>query len=223
LGIDVGGTFTDAVLTEGASVWRAKTSTVTQDLGRSVLNAVDLVAQRAGLTVAELLPGVRRFGLGTTAVTNVLTARTGVRVGLVTTAGFEDALPLAKGRRITDGVWSVYPEPIVPRSRIAGVAERIDRDGLVITPLDPQTAVGAARSLIEDEGAESIAVSFLWSFRNPAHELAAAAAIRAAFPTVPVVSGADRQPTIREFERTAYAVLNAYAIAAIPGIDELSS
>jgi N-methylhydantoinase A/oxoprolinase/acetone carboxylase beta subunit/N-methylhydantoinase B/oxoprolinase/acetone carboxylase alpha subunit len=222
LGIDVGGTFTDAVLTEGTSVWRAKASTVSHDLGRSVRDAIDLVAARAGRTTAELLPDVRRFGLGTTAVTNVLTARTGVRVGLITTAGFEDALPLAKGRRISDGVWSVYPEPIVPRSRIVGVPERIDRDGRVLTPLDPQVAVAAARSLIEHEGAVSLAVSFLWSFRNPEHEHAAVVAIRRAFPMVPVISGAERQPTIREFERTAYAVLNAYAVAAIPGIDELS-
>ena len=137
LGIDVGGTFTDAVLTDGAKVSRAKSPTVSADLGLSVLNAITLLAERAGFTLPELLPRIGRFGLGTTAVTNVLTARTGVRVGLVTTAGFEDSLPLAKGRRVSDGIWSVYPEAILPRDRIMGVPERIDRDGHVLVALDP--------------------------------------------------------------------------------------
>ena len=85
-----------------------------------------------------------------------------------------------------------------------------------------RAAVDAARRLIEEHQVGSLAVSFLWSFRNPDHEFQAVAAIRGAFPSIPVVSGADRQPTIREFERTAYAVLNAYAVAAVPGIDQLS-
>jgi N-methylhydantoinase A len=144
LGIDVGGTFTDAVLTDGSKVWRAKSPTVAADLGQSVLDATTLLAQRAGSTLPELLPRIARFGLGTTAVTNVLTARTGVRVGLVTTAGFEDSLPLAKGRRVSDGIWSVYPEAIVPRERIMGVRERVDRDGHVLMALDPEAAVEAA-------------------------------------------------------------------------------
>jgi N-methylhydantoinase A/oxoprolinase/acetone carboxylase beta subunit/N-methylhydantoinase B/oxoprolinase/acetone carboxylase alpha subunit len=221
LGIDVGGTFTDAVLTDGAVVWRAKSPTVPEDVGQSVLDACALVAARAGVSLTELLPRVERFGLGTTAVTNVIASRAGVAVGLITTAGFEDALPLAKGRRVTDGVWSLYPEPVVPRERIAGVHERVDRDGAVLVPLDPDEAVAAARSLVE-AGAVSLAVSLLWSFRNPGHEEQATAAIRQALPGVPVVSGADLQPTIREFERTAYAVLNAYSMAAVAGIDRLT-
>ena len=150
LGIDVGGTFTDAVLTDGVTISRAKSPTVTADLGQSVLNATTLLAERAGFTLPELLPRIGRFGLGTTAVTNVLAERTGVRVGLVTTEGFEDSLPLAKGRRVNDGIWSVYPEAILPRDRIVGVRERIDRDGHVLIALDPEAAVDAARRLVEE-------------------------------------------------------------------------
>jgi len=83
LGIDVGGTFTEAVLTEGTAVWRAKSPTLADDIGRSVLAACGMVAEQAGTTLTDLLPRVRRFGLGTTAVTNVLAARAGVRVGLL--------------------------------------------------------------------------------------------------------------------------------------------
>ena len=141
LGIDVGGTFTDAVLTDGPTVWRAKSPTVPEDVGQSVLDACALVAARAGVALPDLLARVERFGLGTTAVTNVIASRSGVAVGLITTAGFEHALPLAKGRRVTDGVWSLYPEPVVPRERIAGVRERVDRDGAVLVALDPAEAV----------------------------------------------------------------------------------
>ena len=117
---------------------------------------------------------------------------------------------------LEDGVWSLYPEPVVPRSAIHGVHERVDRLGRVLEPLDPAEAAAAARLLVE-VGAASIAVSFLWSFRNPHHGEQAAAAIRHELPGVPVVSGAALQPTIREFERTAYAVLNAYSMAAVSG------
>ena len=223
LGIDVGGTFTDAVLTEGTTVWRAKSPTIADDVGRSVLDACRLVAEGAGTTIEALLPKVRRLGLGTTAVTNMLAARTGVRVGLITTAGFEDQLPMAKGRRVNDGVWLSYPEAVVPRVRIAGVDERVDRDGRVLVALDPAQAASAAVRLVSEQGVDSLAVSLLWAFRNPRHEEQATAAIRAALPGVPVVAGAALQPTIREFERTAYAVLNAYTMAACAGIDELSA
>jgi N-methylhydantoinase A/oxoprolinase/acetone carboxylase beta subunit/N-methylhydantoinase B/oxoprolinase/acetone carboxylase alpha subunit len=222
LGVDVGGTFTDAVLTEGSSVWRAKSPTRPGDVSGSVLGACDLVAERAGSALADLLPRVRRFGVGTTAVTNVLASRTGVRVGLITTAGFEDELPVAKGRRVNDGLWCVYPDPIVPRRRVAGVRERIDRDGRVLVPLDTDEAVEAARLLVDSEGVESLAVSFLWSFRNDRHEQQAVAAITEALPGIPVLSGAALQPTLREFERTAYAVLNAYTVAAVEGLEKLS-
>src|SRR3954454_14523913 len=200
IGVDVGGTFTDVVLSDGTSTWRAKAPTTPDDLGRGVIDACRAVATRAGLTLEDLLPTVQRFGLGTTAVTNVLAARTGRRVGLITTKGFEDLVPLARGRRVNEDGWLMMPPAVVDRQAIVGVSERIDRHGAILQRLDPHEAVEAARTLIDGQGAEALAVSFLWSFRNPTHEEQAVAAISDAYPGVPVTSGAALHPVIREFE-----------------------
>jgi N-methylhydantoinase A len=221
IGVDVGGTFTDAVLTDGTRTWRAKAPTSAQ-VGEGVLAAAELAAGRSGRTLEELMPSVGRFGLGTTAVTNVLASRNGRKVGLVTTRGFEELVPLARGTRVNDDEgWLTTPPEIVSPRAIVGVDERMDRSGTVVTPLDPADAVAAAGRLIEDQQVEAIAVSFLWSFLNPAHEDHAAQAIREAFPDLPVIAGASLHPAIREFERTTFAILNAYVSGAFEGIEQL--
>ena len=93
IGVDVGGTFTDAVVTDGLGIWRAKVPTTTGEVGGGVMAAVSLAVSRAGSDLDVVLPAVRRFGLGTTAVTNVLASRVGLRVGLLTTKGFEELVP----------------------------------------------------------------------------------------------------------------------------------
>jgi len=87
IGVDVGGTFTDVVLSDGVQVWRAKAPSSTAALGEGVIAGCRLVAQRAGMTLEALLPKVARFGLGTTAVTNVIAAGAGRRVGLLSRRG----------------------------------------------------------------------------------------------------------------------------------------
>ncbi len=137
LGIDIGGTFTDAVLTDGTRSWRAKSPTTPGRLADGVLAAAELAAERRGATLEELLPTVSRFGLGTTAVTNALASRTGRRVGLLTTEGFQGMLPFAKGTRVADDEgWLAPPPEIVPRRCIAGISERTDRNGEIVVPLD---------------------------------------------------------------------------------------
>jgi N-methylhydantoinase A len=221
IGVDVGGTFTDVVLSDGRRVWRAKSPSSTTALGEGVIAGCRLVAQRAGTTLERLLPQVARFGLGSTAVTNVIAARTGRRVGLITTHGFEDLVPIARVRREPREGWLVPPDGLIERDWILGVAERIDRDGKILQPLDSNEVVKAARSLLEKQRVEAIAVSFLWSCVNPIHEQQALQAIRAANPDVPVVSGAALHPVVREYERTTFALLNAYTSGALSGIDEL--
>jgi N-methylhydantoinase A len=221
IGVDVGGTFTDAVLSDGARVWRAKAPSSTAALGEGVLGACRLVAERAGTTLEALLPRVVRFGLGTTAVTNVIAARTGRRVGLITTRGFEDLVPIARVRRVPRNGWLVPPDGLIEREWIAGVAERIDRDGLILHALDSDEVLRAARQLIEEHGVAAIAVSFLWSCVNPIHEQQAVRAIREALPDLSVVSGAALHPVVREYERTTFALLNAYTSGSLNGVEAL--
>jgi N-methylhydantoinase A len=221
IGVDVGGTFTDVVLSDGASVWRAKAPSTPAALGNGVLNGCRLVAERAGMRLENLLPQVARFGLGTTAVTNVIATRSGRRVGLVTTKGFEDLVPIARVRRIPRQGWLVPPDSLIDREWILGVAERVDRNGTVLRSLDRDELLHGVRLLRERHRIEAIAVSFLWSCVNPAHEQQAVEAIRAEMPDMTVVSGAALHPVVREYERTTFALLNAYTSGALGGIEEL--
>jgi N-methylhydantoinase A len=221
IGVDVGGTFTDVVLSDGAQVWRAKAPSSTAALGEGVIAACRLVAQRAGTSLEALLPRVARFGLGTTAVTNVIAARTGRRVGLVTTRGFEDLVPIARVRRVPRDGWLVPPDGLIDRDWIVGVIERIDRDGKILQALDRTEVVSAARRLIEEQRVEAIAVSFLWSCANATHEQQAVEAIRAELPDIAVVSGAALHPVVREYERTTFALLNAYTSGSLNGVESL--
>jgi len=211
IGIDVGGTFTDCVLTEGNRVWRAKSPTTPGEIGKGVLAAAALACERRGESLRATMPQVARFGLGTTAITNVLAARVGKRVGLVTTAGFEEMIPFARGSRVIDDEgWLITPPSIIDLDTIAGVAERIDREGRVVIPLDPAHAESAIRRLVEHGKIEALVVSFLWGFRNPVHEELVVALARRNYPEITVLSAGLLHPAAREFERTSFALLNAY-------------
>ena len=224
IGVDVGGTFTDCVLTDGIDTWRAKAPTTPGQVGRGVLTAAVLAAERSGTTIEALMPRVSRFGLGTTAVTNTLASRTGRTVGLLTTAGFEEMLPFARGSRLVDeSGWLAPPPEVLGKRAIIGVHERIDREGKVVSPLDPDEVRASARALVEDRGVEALAISFFWSFANPIHEEQAVAAVGEIYPDLPVVAGAVLHPAIREYERTTFAVLNAYVSGAFGGVEELES
>jgi N-methylhydantoinase A len=222
IGIDVGGTFTDAVLIDGPDHYRAKSPSTYPDIGRGVLAACELAAQSAGLKLADILPRVKKFGLGTTAVTNAIATRRGLRVGLVTTRGFEETLRLARGRTQERDGWLEPVDALVLPECIRGIDERIDRNGTVLKPLDPDAVIEAGRYLAEDAKVESIAVSFLWSFLNPSHEAEAVRLLRESLPGMPVTCGIELRPVIREYERTTLAVLNAYAKGAYAGVDELA-
>src|SRR5580704_8877005 len=221
VGVDVGGTFTDVVLSDGTRMWRAKAPSTPGELGRGVLDACRLVAERAGTTLEALLPTVARFGLGTTAVTNTIAARTGRRVGLITTAGFEDLVPMARAMRTPSNGWLVPPTPLIDREWIIGVPERIDRHGEVLTKVDIQAVRAAGRRLVAEHGVEALVVSFLWACVNDSHERMAADELRLEFPGLTVLSAAELHPVIREYERTQFALLNAYTSGALAGVDQL--
>lgn len=223
VGIDVGGTFTDAFVSDGRASWRAKSPTDPGDFGRGVLAALEQVAGEVGEPLEAILRRAERFGLGTTVVTNALATRTGARVGLLTTAGFEWHALAARGRRLSvDGFLHPPWTPLDP-DRIRGIHERIARDDAIREPLDDDEVVAAAEELILDHGVEALAVSFLWSFKHPAHESRAVELVRAELPDVPVFSGAELRPAKREYERTTLAVFNALCARSLAGIEELAA
>jgi len=222
IGLDIGGTFTDAVLYTSDGSFRAKSPTTPSDLGDGVVAACGLLAEQVGLELGELLGRLGRMTLGTTAVTNVLTSRVGRRVGVITTAGFEDELQMSKGRRLNEDGWVVGAPELVARRDVRGVRERVDRTGTVLVPLEEQDVLRAAEELVAS-GVEAIAISFLWSHLEPAHERLAERVVRERFDGLPVMSGALLNPVARGFERTTYAVLNAYTSGAFTGIDGLES
>ncbi|MGH7859659.1 MAG: hydantoinase/oxoprolinase N-terminal domain-containing protein, partial [Candidatus Binatia bacterium] len=163
IGIDIGGTFTDCFVTDGASVWTAKAPTTPKALQEGLLESLRLAAAEIGIGLPELCRSAVHFGLGTTAVTNVLAEMRGARTGLVTTRGFGDLFTMARGHRIgRDGMSDFLPE-IVPRERVAEVPERIDARGEVLLALDREAARRAIARLVEDEGIEALAVCLLWS------------------------------------------------------------
>ena len=222
LGVDVGGTFTDVVVAGNGEPTRGKVPSTPRDPALGVLAAVDLVAERMGVDRRTLLARLVRFGLGTTVVTNVLATRSGRRLGLLTTKGFEDLVPLARGSRVGDAGWLVSPPSLVDRTCIVGVAERITRDGFVSTVVDPAEVVTAVARLVEGEQVDAVVVSFLWSFRNPSNEFAARDALARAHPGLRVVCGAELAPVIREYDRTQFALLNAYVDGSLDWLGGLA-
>jgi N-methylhydantoinase A len=193
LGIDVGGTFTDAVLLADGELRTAKVPTARRQ-EESVLEA----ARAAGVVEA-----VERFTHGTTAATNALLERKGARTAFVATAGFEHLLHLRRQNRAhLYRLCAAHPEPLIPLERCHGVRGRIGADG-VVAPLELD-------SLPELEGVEAVAVCLLFSFRDPSHERAVAEELRRRLPGVRVVASHEVAPEFREYERASTTAIDAY-------------
>jgi N-methylhydantoinase A len=211
IGIDIGGTFTDCFVTDGTSVWTAKASTTPRALHEGLIESLRLAAGEIGIGLPELCRSVVHFGLGTTAVTNVLAEMRGARTGLVTTRGFGDLFTIARGHRIgRDGMSDFLPE-IVPRERVAEVPERIDSAGTVLLSLDVAGARREIARLVDEEHIEALAVCLLWSCRNPAHEIEIRRLVSERWPDLFVSLSCEVFPVIREYERMTTTVLNAYS------------
>lgn len=205
VGVDVGGTFTDAVLISAGRLITAKVPTTPADQSEGVVAAVLATLERAGLAPAE----VTRFGHGMTVGTNALLEGKGARTSLVATEGFGDVLELRRQDRAhLYRLDAHHPAPLVPHDRTHEVAERCGPDG-VVTPLDP-VSVERAVAAVRADGAEAVAVGLLFSFAHPEHEAAVAEALRAALPGVHVSASSEVLPEIREYERISTTAVDAY-------------
>jgi N-methylhydantoinase A len=217
LGIDIGGTFTDSVAIDAAGiVSRAKSLTTDDDLSVGVLQSVGNLAATVDRPLRDFLADVTLIVNGSTIATNVMAQLRGPKLGLLTTKGFEDTVRIARSYRFNtyDLHKQVAPPELVTRKATIGVTERMDYQGRVVVPLDREEVEAALTDLVEREGAESIAVSFLWSPRNPAHEQAVGELLEERYPHVRYSLSHEVFPGIREYERTMTALINAYVAPA---------
>ncbi|MDA5555909.1 hydantoinase/oxoprolinase family protein [Shimia sp. MMG029] len=200
-GIDVGGTFTDLVALDAEGIIKlAKVPSTLQNQAHGVLNA---------LAAADCKPSELSLIVhGTTTTTNALLERNLARTGLITTAGFRDVLEL--GRRTRPQAYGMHGRfaPLIPRDLRLEVAERMDRDGNVLVPLD-KTALRAAVRQLRDAGCEAIVVHFLHAYANPRHELEAIAEIQTLWPNDHITAGHQLLSENREYERGVTATVNA--------------
>jgi len=201
-GIDVGGTFTDLVLVDtiARTVRLAKTPTTPENQAFGVLAA--LKAGEADLAALDLIVH------GTTTTTNAVLERKLARTGLVTTMGFRDVLELGRRTRpAAYGMTGVF-RPVIPRDLRLEVPERMDAAGAVVTPLD-EGALREALGALISAGCESLAIHFLHSYANPAHELRAEEIAREVWPNDNITTGHALLAESREFERGVTAAVNA--------------
>jgi N-methylhydantoinase A len=205
VGVDVGGTFTDAVLVHRGRAVAVKRPTTPDDQSEGVVDAVLAVLDRAGVGVGD----VGRFTHGMTVGTNALLEGKGARTALVATQGFGDILELRRQNRAHLYRLDVaHPPPLVPSERVVEVAERCGPDG-VILPLT-EAAIRDAVDRVRATDAEAVAVGLLFSFAYPAHEQTLAERLRSALPHVHVSASCEVLPEIREYERISTTTVDAY-------------
>jgi N-methylhydantoinase A len=206
LAVDIGGTFTDLALEHAGGRTTAKVLTTPEAPERGVMEGVAEILRATGLAPGEVALVVH----GTTLATNAIIERKGARTALVTTEGFRDVLALRNESRYDQYDINLdLPEPLVPRYLRLPVPERLDNTGRVLRPLD-EAAVRALVPLLRREDVASIAIGFLHSFVNPAHELRARDIVADALPEVPISLSCEVAPEMREWERFSTAAANAY-------------
>jgi N-methylhydantoinase A len=210
IAVDVGGTFTDVTVWDpmDGRLIPIKVPTTPHDRAVGVLNGIAAALEAASAHPDEVAEVVH----GSTTGTNALIERTGARTGLLTTRGFRDVLEIGRIMRPDAGLYDFsvdLPPPLVTRQLRLEADERLDADGRVLVPLD-EASVEAAAEAFARAGVEAVAVCFLFSFLNPAHEERAAEILSRRLPSVPVSLSSRVCPEIREYERSSTTVMNAY-------------
>ena len=214
IGVDTGGTFTDLVyLRDDGGIEVAKRPSTPPEFSKGVMDVVEAIDKDR-----NILRTLDYFFHGTTVATNAMITGAGAKIGFLTTAGHRDVLPMMRiigrsaGRsevELKQYSYSDKPAPIVPKSRIKEVHERIDYKGAVIVPLNEESARRAVRELLQ-EGVEAIGVCFLWSFKNRTHERRVREIIAEEAPNLHVSISSEIVLAIKEYERSATTAVNAY-------------
>jgi N-methylhydantoinase A len=206
LAVDIGGTFTDFALDIGGRTFSRKVLTTAAGPEKGVLAGIDVILADAALKPADL-------GLiihGTTLATNAIIERKGARTALLVTRGFRDSIEMAYEHRFEQyDIFMDKPAPLVPRKLRLAVPERIDASGRIIEPLDEQALAGLV-PVLRAERVTSVALGYLHSYVNPAHELRSRDILRELAPDIAVTMSSEVCPEMREYERWSTACANAY-------------
>jgi len=205
---DIGGTFTDFVLHDGASgtTYALKVPTTPREPSEAVIAGLDLLLEKTGVA-ASAVDSVLH---ATTVATNAIIERKGAATGLIVTAGFRDVLIIGRQKRYeTYDLYIDKPRPLVPRRHIAEVVERVGADGAVVTPLDEASVDRAIDAMLACER-QTVAVSMLHSYARPDHERRIRELFARRAPNISVSISSDISPKLREYERTNTTVANAY-------------
>ena len=223
LDVDIGGTFTDAFVVLDGRQATGKSLTTHADLSDGMIAAISEAARKLGHEPADAFAATDAVKYSTTVGTNALIERTGPKVGLITTAGQEDTVHVARSRSWADGMplevqidrtRAQRPDDLVPRSLRVGVRERIDCFGEVLMPLRTEDVLAAVDHLVR-QGVRAIAVCLAWSFMNPAHEQRVAEIVRREYPDsvlgrCPVLLSSEVAPRLDEYRRSITTILSAF-------------
>ncbi len=210
LGIDIGGTFTDFALLKGADIILHKNLSTPEDRSIGVMEGIEKLAEGEGLSLRDFLNDCDAIVHGTTIADNTLIEMNGALTGLITTEGFRDEMEYRRGFK--ESIWDVRlepPTPITPRRRRLTVPERILHDGSVYKELDEDAVRECCRRL-KKQNVESVAISLIFSFVNPAHELRVAEIVSEEMPGVHISKSHEVLPRSPEYDRTSTTVVNAY-------------
>ena len=207
IGVDIGGTFTDTtVLDDDGTVTISKTPSVPSAPEQGVIDGIVLGLERAGLPPSACVALVN----SSTIAVNSVVQRNGAAVGLLVTEGFEDLLELGRVKMSDPfSLKAVRQPPLVAKDWVRGVRERTSASGKIVKPLDRRGLLVAADELVA-QGAEALAIIFLHSHANPAHERAAKKSLARRFPKLDIATSSEVWPQIREYERATVLVMNSY-------------
>lgn len=219
IAVDSGGTFSDCVVISGeGKMWTGKSPSTPPHYEKGIVNSVFDAAESMGMTGDELFSQCTLFSHGTTVATNALLTREGCKAALITTKGHEDAIIIGRihqkiagknSAEVSDMSLHDKAEPIIPKKYIYGITERVDYKGEEVVKLSMSELDAIVEKML-DEKIEAVAVSLLWSFKNPAHEQAIAEYLKQRMPGVFISVSSELSPVLGEYERTATTAINAF-------------